>query len=216
VKPTRVLLADDHALVRAGIRALLNAIEGVDVIAEVGNGREALQLIQELHPDIALLDITMPGLSGFEVLAETARQAPDLRVIVLTVHDAGEYAMQALRAGAAGFLPKTAAANELQEAIETVRRGDTYVSGEVSRKTLLEFSKGATEPGQLLARLTARQREILTLIAEGLGTKEIGRRLNISVKTVESHRAQLMDRLDIHDIAGLVRYSIKMGLVKVE
>lgn len=216
MKPVRVLLADDHALVRAGIRALLNAIEGVEVIAESGNGLEALQLIQELHPDIALLDITMPGLSGFEVLAETTRQSPDLRVIVLTVHDAGEYAMQALRAGAAGFLPKSAAANELQEAIEAVCLGDTYVSGEVSRKALLEFSKGATGPGQLLARLTPRQREILTLIAEGKSTKDIGRTLYISAKTVESHRAQLMERLDIHEVAGLVRYAIKMGLVKVE
>jgi len=124
--------------------------------------------------------------------------------------------LQALRAGAAGYLPKSAAANELQEAIETVSRGDTYVSGEVSRKTLLEFSKGTTEPGQFLARLTPRQREILTLIAEGKSTKNIGLILNISVKTVESHRAQLMERLDIHEVAGLVRYAIRMGLVKVE
>ena len=216
MKPVRVLLADDHALVRAGIRALLNAIEGVEVIAEAGDGREALQLIQELRPDIALLDITMPDLNGFEVLAETTRQFPDLRLIILTVHESGEYAIQALRAGAAGFLPKSAAANELQEAIETVRRGDTYVSGEISRKTLLEFSKGTTEPAQFLARLTPRQREILTLIAEGKSTKDIGRILNISVKTVESHRAQLMERLDIHEVAGLVRYAIRMGLVKVE
>lgn len=214
MKPIRVLLADDHALVRAGIRALLNAIEGVEVIAEAGSGHEALQLIRDLRPDTVLLDITMPGLSGLQVLEESKKNFPELRVIILTVHDAGEYAMQALRAGAAGYLPKSAAANELQLAIETVSSGETYVSGEVSRRTLLEYSKGLTE--QPLARLTPRQREILTLIAEGLGTKDIGRRLNISVKTVESHRAQLMDRLDMHDIASLVRYAIKMGLVKVE
>jgi len=214
VKPIRVLLADDHALVRAGIRALLNAMEGVEVIAEAGDGREALRLIQELKPDNVLLDVTMPGLSGLEVLEESKKCCPDVRVIILTVHDASEYAMQALRAGAAGYLPKTAAAKELQLAIETVSRGETYVSGEVSRRTLLEYSRGATE--QPLARLTPRQREILTLIAEGLGTKDVARRLNISVKTVESHRAQLMDRLDIHDVASLVRYSIKTGLVKVE
>ena len=211
MNPTRVLLADDHALVRAGIRALLSTIGGVEVIAEAGNGREALQLIRDLQPDIALLDITMPDLSGLEVLEESKKQFPNLRVIILTVHDAGEYAMQALRAGAAGFLPKSAAANELQLAIEIVSRGETYVSGEVSKRTLLEYSKGHP-----LARLTPRQREILTLITEGLSTKNIGRRLNISVKTVESHRAQLMERLDIHDVAGLVRYAIKMGLVKVE
>lgn len=216
MKPIRVLLADDHALVRAGIRALLDAIEGVEVIAEAGDGREALRLIQELQPDNVLLDVTMPGLSGLEVLAETKKCCPDVRVIILTVHDAGEYALQALRAGAAGYLPKSAAANELQLALETVSRGETYVSGEVSRKTLLEFSKGVTEPGQLLARLTPRQREILTLIAEGKSTKEIGHTLNISAKTVESHRTQLMERLDIHEVAGLVRCAIKMGLIKVE
>ena len=216
MKPIRVLLADDHALVRAGIRALLSTIEGVEVIAEAGDGREALRLIEELKPDIVLLDVTMPGLSGLEVLEESKKQFPDLRVIILTVHDAGEYAMQALRAGAAGYLPKSAAANELQVAIKIVSRGETYVSGEVSRKTLLEFSKGATEHTHSLARLTPRQREILTLIAEGHSTKDIGLSLNISVKTVESHRAQLMERLDIHDVAGLVRYAIKMGLVKVE
>jgi len=216
LNPTRVLLADDHALVRAGIRALLNVIDGVEVIAEAGNGREALQLIKKLKPDIVLLDISMPDLSGFEVLEESKKHFPDLRVIILTVHDAGEYAMQALRAGAAGYLPKSAAANELQVAIKIVSRGETYVSGEVSRKTLLEFSKGATEETHSLARLTPRQREILTLIAEGSSTKDIGLTLNISVKTVESHRAQLMERLDIHDVAGLVRYAIKMGLVKVE
>jgi DNA-binding NarL/FixJ family response regulator len=214
VKPIRVLLADDHALVRAGIRALLGTIEGVEVVAEAGDGLEALRLIEELQLDIVLLDVTMPGLSGLEVLEKSKKQFPDLRVIVLTVHDAGEYAMQALRAGAAGYLPKSAAANELQLAIEIVSRGETYVSGKVSRKTLLEYSRGPTE--HPLSRLTPRQREILTLIAEGLSTKDIGRRLNISVKTVESHRAQLMDRLDIHDIASLVRYAIKMGLVKVE
>jgi DNA-binding NarL/FixJ family response regulator len=216
LNPTRVLLADDHALVRAGIRALLSTIEGVEVIAEAGNGREALQLIRELQPDIVLLDIAMPDLSGLEVLKESKKDFPDLRVIILTVHEAGEYAMEALRAGAAGYLPKSAAANELQVAIKIVSRGDTYVSGEVSRKTLLEFSKGATEHTHFLARLTPRQREILTLIAEGHSTKDIARRLNISVKTVESHRAQLMERLDIHDVAGLVRFAIKKGLVKVE
>lgn len=214
MKLSRVLLADDHALVRAGIRALLSAIEGVDVIAETGNGLEALRVIQDLRPDIVLLDVTMPGLSGLEVLEESKKLFPDLRVIILTVHDAAEYAMQALRAGAAGYLPKSAAADELQLAIEIVSRGETYVSGEVSRRTLLEYSKGQIE--HPLARLTPRQREILTLIAEGLSTKSIGRRLNISVKTVESHRAQLMERLDIHDVAGLVRFALKMGLVKVE
>jgi len=209
-------LADDHALVRAGIRALSNTIEGVEVIAEAGDGREALRLISELQPDVVLLDITMPGLSGLELLEETTRKFPAIRVIILTVHNAGEYAMRALRAGAAGYLPKSAAADELQVAIEIVSRGETYISGEVSRNTLIEFSKSPAEQTHPIANLTPRQREILTLVAEGLSTKAIGSHLNISVTTVESHRAQLMDRLDIHDVAGLVRYAIKMGLVKVE
>jgi DNA-binding NarL/FixJ family response regulator len=214
MKPIRALIADDHALVRAGIRALVEKIDDVSVIAEAGEGGEALQLIKELKPDVVLLDVTMPGLSGLEVLAETRKLLPDVRVIILTVHDEAEYAMQALRAGAAGFLPKSAAANELQLAIETVSRGETYVSDEVSRKTLLEYSRGQIE--HRLARLTPRQREILTLVAEGLNTKDIGRRLNISGKTVESHRAQLMERLNIHDVASLVRFAIKVGLIKVE
>ncbi len=214
MKPIRALIADDHALVRAGIRALVEKIDHVSVIAEAGEGLEALNLIKELKPDLVLLDVTMPGLSGLDVLVETRKHLPDVRVIILTVHEEAEYAMQALRAGAAGFLPKSAAANELQLAIETVSRGETYVSGEVSRKTLLEYSRGRIE--HRLARLTPRQREILTLIAEGLNTKDIGRRLNISGKTVESHRAQLMERLNIHDVASLVRFAIKVGLIKVE
>jgi len=214
MKPIRALIADDHALVRAGIRALVEKIDDVSVIAETGEGGEALRLIKELKPDVVLLDVTMPGLSGLEVLAESRKHLPNVRVIILTVHDEAEYAMQALRAGAAGFLPKSAAANELQVAIETVSRGEIYVSDEVSRRTLLEYSRGRIE--HRLALLTPRQREILTLIAEGLNTKDIGRRLNISGKTVESHRAQLMERLNIHDVARLVRFAIKVGLIKVE
>ncbi len=214
MKPIRALIADDHALVRAGIRALVEKIDDVSVIAETGEGGEALRLIKELKPDVVLLDVTMPGLSGLEVLAESRKHLPNVRVIILTVHDEAEYAMQALRAGAAGFLPKSAAANELQVAIETVSRGEIYVSDEVSRRTLLEYSRGRIE--HRLALLTPRQREILTLIAEGLNTKDIGRRLNISAKTVESHRAQLMERLNIHDVASLVRFAIKVGLIRVE
>ena len=209
----RVLLADDHALVRAGIRALLSRI-GIEVVGEAGDGHEALRMIKELRPDIALLDINMPGLSSFEVLEESTRLFPDLRVIILTVHDAAEYAMKALRAGAAGYLPKSAAVKELHEALETVLRGEIYVSGEVLKRTLLGVSKG-TE-GQLLAKLTPRQHEILILVSEGHSTREISRKLEISTKTVESHRAQLMERLDIHEVTGLVRFAIRAGLVKID
>jgi DNA-binding NarL/FixJ family response regulator len=215
VKRIRVLLIDDHALVRAGIRALASGIKGVEIVGEAGTGDEALQLIEGLQPDIVLLDLSMPGLSGFEVLSNTTKRFPKVRVIVLTVHEAGQYAIESLRGGAAGFLPKSAASVELRKAITRVAAGQSYVSGEVARKTLLQQAK-VTEQNQLLDGLTPRQREILTLIAEGNTMKDIAIALNISVKTVESHRAQLMDRLGIHELAGLVRFAIRMGLVNVE
>jgi len=213
--PTRVLIADDHALVRAGIRALAERIKGVEVVAEAGNGDEAVKLIKELKPDLVLLDISMPETSGFGVLARQANEFPDVRVIVLTVHEAEAYAIRALREGAAGFLLKSAASVELKQAIETVTRGETYISPELSKKSLLEYGKASTDRARL-GSLSPRQLEILKLIAEGASTKEKARRLNISVKTVESHRAELMERLNIHDVAGLVRFAIKMGLVDVE
>jgi len=215
VKNIRVLLADDHALVRAGIRALIDVMEGVEVVAEAGDGEEALRLIREHQPDVVLLDITMPQRSGFDVLEEARRDFPGVKIVILTVHDAGEYAIRALRAGASGFLTKSAASAELKQAIEMVVRGETYISPAISRKTLLEYGKGASPGSGPLADLTPRQQEILKLIAEGSSTKKIARSLNISVKTVESHRAQLMDRLNIHDVAGLVRYAIRIGIVEL-
>ncbi len=213
MKPTRVLLVDDHALVRAGIRALISRIEGVEVVGEIGNGDEALSLIETLQPDLVLLDITMPGMSGLTALSEISARFPKVRVIMLTMHEAREYVIQALHFGVAGFIPKSAASTELEQAIHTVMRGKTYVSNEIAQEDLL--STEAAHEQKLLEKLTPRQREILGLIAEGKSMKEIGRALNISVKTVESHRAQLTERLGIHEIAGLVRFAIKTGLVKL-
>jgi len=214
VNPTRVLLVDDHALVRAGIRALIGMLEGIEVVGEAGDGPEALSMVEELQPDVVLLDITMPGMNGLQALEEIVNRFPKVRVIILTMHEAREYAIQALRAGAAGFIPKSAASTELKLAIETVIRGNTYVSKETVQDSPLSYDDNPRER-TLLERLTPRQREILVLIAEGKGTKEIARALNISVKTVESHRAQLTERLGIHDVASLVRLSIKTGLVKL-
>jgi DNA-binding NarL/FixJ family response regulator len=211
----RILIADDHALVRAGIRALVEKINGVTVVAEAGTGNEAIELVEELKPDLVLLDITMPEGSGFDVLHHLTKEFSEIRVIVLTVHEAGEYAIRALREGAAGFLPKSAASTELEQAINTVMKGETYISPETSRKTILEYGKGTTKRDQL-ANLSPRQREVLRLIAEGRTTKQIAQTLAISVKTVETHRSQLMERLDIHDVAGLVRYAIIVGLINVE
>jgi len=211
----RTLIADDHALVRAGIRALVEKIKGVLVVGEAGKGSEVLKLINQLKPDLVLLDITMPDGSGFDVLQQVTKKHSGIRVIVLTVHEASEYAMRAMREGAVGFLPKSAASTELEHAIQAVMRGEVYISPETSRKTLLEYDKGQKKRDQL-ENLSPRQREVLRLIAEGRTTKQIAQMLEISVKTVETHRSQLMDRLGIHDVAGLVRYAIIVGLVDVE
>jgi len=216
VQPLRVLLADDHALVRAGIRALVEEIDGVEVVGQAGNGHEAVQLIRKHRPDIVLLDIAMPGLNGFEVLDQTVRDCPEVSVIVLSVHEAEEYAMRALSLGAMGYLPKSAAGDELEQAIKTVASKGKYLSPELYRKIYLEHAKDAAEGRSSLAELTPRQMEVLRMIVAGHTTKDIALRLKLSVKTVEAHRASLMGRLNIHDVAGLVRYAIRMGLVTNE
>ena len=212
---TRVLLVDDHALVRAGIRALIGMLEDVEVVGEAGNGGEALALIEQLSPDLVLLDITMRGMNGLVALEEMVKRFPAVRVIMLTMHEAREYVIQSLQTGAAGFLPKSAASAELKQAIDTVMRGKTYVSNEIDQTGAPLIERSARDQ-RLLEKLTPRQRQILILIAEGKSTKEIARVLNISVKTVETHRSQLTERLNIHDVAGLVRFAIKTNIVKVE
>jgi DNA-binding NarL/FixJ family response regulator len=211
----RVLLSDQHALVRAGIRALLERIDEVKVVAEGAGGQQTLELIEAFNPNILLLDTTMPGFSGLELLKEIVDKFPRVRVIVLTLHDNEEYAALALRAGAAGILSESAASNELELAIKAVARGEDYLATEISKQATLKYLKGAVS-GTFSPVLTARQREVLQMIAEGHATKEIARLLNISAKTVETHRAQTMDRLDIHDVVGLVRYAIKIGLVEID
>ena len=202
----RVLIADDHALVRAGMCALLEKIDGVTVVGEAGKVSEAIELVGQLTPDLLLLDLTMPETSGFEVLHYCTSNFPDIRVIVLTVHEAYEYARRALNEGAAGFILKSAASTELEQAIQTVMRGEVYF-----RKTLIGDRTNTKK--ELLDSLSPRQREVLRLIGKSQTTKQIGRLLGISAKTVESHRSQLMDRLNIRDVAGLVRFAISVGLV---
>ena len=212
---TRVLLVDDHAMVRAGIEMLLERIEGTEVVAQADNGRDALRLIGEHRPDVVLLDLTMPGLNGFEVLDQVTKEFADTHVVVLTMHDDEQYAVQALRAGAAGYLPKNAASSELEVAIKTVMDREKYISPGIIKRSLLT-RHDAPLKGSSPADLTPRQREVLRLVVNGHTTKNIALKLNISVKTVESHRAQVMERLDIHDVAGLVHYAIKVGLVKID
>lgn len=215
-KPIRVLLADDHTLIRAGISALLERMRSVEVVGEAADGRRALELIQELTPDVVLLDLQMPGLSGFEVLQETTQKFPDVKIVVLSVHDTQEYASRALRSGAAGYLPKSAASAELELAIDQVARGKQYISPIMAQVASLESARGGAAGRGAALELTPRQREVLTLIAEGYSTKDIALTLSISVKTVETHRAQLMERVGIHDVAGLVRYAIRTGIVKLD
>lgn len=212
----RVLLADDHTLVRAGLRALLDGIPDLTVVAETGDGREALDLIGTHRPDVALLDITMPGLNGLEVATRAGEVSPRTRILVLSMHAAPAYVAQALRAGVAGYLLKDAAAAELAVAIAAVARGESYLSPAISKQVVDGFLRGAVPAEDPLAALTPRQREILQLIAEGRSTKQIASDLDVSVKTVETHRAQLMERLDIHDVPGLVRFAIRSGIVSSE
>jgi DNA-binding NarL/FixJ family response regulator len=216
MKSIRVLLADDHTLVRAGIRSLVQALSGIQVVAEAGDGRETLSLIETHQPDVALLDIAMPGLNGLEVAAQVADNFPFVRVIILSMHATEEYVLRALRAGASGYLLKDADTSELELAIKAVTRGETYLSPAVSKHVTEYVRRVGEEAPSTLERLTPRQREVLQLVAEGYTTQEIARMLNLSVKTVETHRTQLMERLDIHDIAGLVRYAVREGLVILE
>jgi DNA-binding NarL/FixJ family response regulator len=207
----KVLLADDHRLVRAGLRALLDSTAGIEVVAEATDGEEAWRLIQELRPEAALLDIAMPKLSGLAVLREVAAAKLPTRVLLLSMYDNDEYVAEAVRAGASGYLIKDAAVEELGLALEALRRGDVYLSPAISRKLTQAFSSGRSSPG-----LTARQTQVLRLMAMGNSSKEIARALDLSIKTVETHRTQIMDRLDIRDLAGLVRYAVRSGLVDAD
>jgi DNA-binding NarL/FixJ family response regulator len=212
----KVILADDHHLVRSGIRALLESITGVFVVAETGDGREALDLIEQRRPDIALLDITMPGLNGLEVAARVRESCPRTKVIVLSMHAGETYVAQALRAGVAGYLLKDSAASDLQAALETVGRGGTFLSPAISQQVVASHLRGELPSANPLEGLSPRQREVLQLIAEGRSTKEIAADLELSIKTVETHRAQIMERLAIRDVPGLVRFAIRAGLISRE
>lgn len=209
----RILLADDHNLMRAGIRSLLEKIGGVEVVGEAANGREALGLVKSLLPNIVLMDIAMSGLNGLEATMRITREFPQVRVVILSMHANEEYVVQTLRSGAAGYLLKDAATAELELAVQAVARGDTYLSPAISRHVIEDYLGRTSNHRSLAEQLTPRQREILQLIAEGTSTKEIAFMLNLSIKTVETHRTQLMDRLNIHDVPGLVRQAIRMGLV---
>jgi DNA-binding NarL/FixJ family response regulator len=215
MKSLRVVLADDHKLVRAGLISLLQQMPGIVVLGEAQDGREALELVAKHRPDVVLMDISMAGLNGLEATLQIKKDYPRIHVIMLSMHATEEYVLQALRSGATGYLLKDAAPMELELALSAVVRGETYLSPPISMQKIENYAQRVGEPSQPLAMLTRRQREILQLIAEGSNTRDIAASLNISVKTVETHRAQLMARLDIHDVPGLVRFAIRHGLVEV-
>ena len=213
--PLRILLADDHTLVRAGIRALLAQLPGVEVVGEAGDGREALALVKAHDPDVLLIDIAMAGMSGLEAAAQVKKECPGVKVIMLSMHANEEYVMRALLVGATGYLLKDAASVELDLALKAAVAGQTYLSPAISRQVIVNY---VTRIGGVVPRdpLTPRQREVLQLVAEGKSTKEIAFALQISVKTVDTHRAQIMERLDIHDVPGLVKYAMRSGLIPPE
>ncbi len=212
----RILLVDDHKLFRAGIRSLLQTVSGVEVVAEAADGREALRLIEAHRPDVALMDVMMPGLNGLDAAARVARTCPATRVIMLSMNAGADSVLQALRAGAAGYLVKTADPAELELAIRAVVRGEKFLSSAISQHVVAACLGRSIEERTSLERLTPRQREVLQLIAEGHTTKEIAKELGISPKTAETYRTELMKELDIHDIASLTRYALRMGVVALD
>lgn len=209
--PLRLLLADDHTLVRAGLRALLDGMDNVASVIEAENGEQAVALVLAHAPDIALLDITMPGLNGLQAAERILAEAPHTRVIILSMHAAEEYVNRALAIGVSGYLLKDAATLELQAALDAVSAGQTYLSPRITSQLL----EARARPGELppKAALTTRQLEVLRLLALGRSVREIAADLEISAKTVETYRAQIMTRLDLHDLASLVRYAIRTGLI---
>ncbi|HEX4598236.1 MAG TPA: response regulator transcription factor [Burkholderiaceae bacterium] len=212
----RVLLVDDHKLFRAGLRSLLQALDDVEVVAQADDGREALSLAKAHCPDVVLLDIMMPGLNGLDAVARIARACPRTRVIIVSMSAQQESVLRALRAGAVGYLVKTADPAELELAIRAVMRGERFLSSAVSEHVVAAWLKAPDKALTSLERLTPRQREVLQLVAEGHTTKEIARKLDISARTAETYRGELMKTLDIHDIASLTRCAIRAGLICAE
>jgi DNA-binding NarL/FixJ family response regulator len=207
----KVLLADDHEIVRSGLRALMDNMADVEVIAEASNGREAVEMVRRLQPDVALLDIAMPQLNGIDATMRIVEDSAKTRVVILSMHDSAAYVTAAVRAGALGYVVKDAAVDELSEALHAAAEGRAFVSPLVSGHLVQELRR--PQDGAARNVLSSRQREVLQLIAEGHSTREIGEQLHISPKTVETHRAELMRRLNIFDVAGLTRFALREGLI---
>lgn len=216
----KIILADDHYIVREGLRSLLSQFPGIEIIGEADDGEQTLALVRQLQPDVAVVDISMPGLNGLEAVREVVGSGLPTRVLILTMHETEQYAVEALSLGASGYIIKRSTAEELAKAIRAVYRGETYVCPSVAGKLLQHYcqarSSGSSEPQQAGPKndLTHRQKQILQLIAQGKTNREISEILCISLRTVQTHRAKLMERLNLHSTADLTRYAIREGLVQ--
>jgi DNA-binding NarL/FixJ family response regulator len=211
VNPTTLLLADDHPVFREGLRSLIGRFAGLEVVAETGDGLEALELIRQHRPEVAVLDIALPGMNGLEIARTIATEGLPTRTVIVSAHADPEYVQEALRAGVAAYLAKDSTASELEVALRAVQRGASFFSPTVVGGLTQDYMRRIGDgPDDLL---TPRQREVLRMIADGLNTKDIAYRLGLSAKTVETHRAEIMERLQIRDVAGLTRYAIRKGLV---
>jgi DNA-binding NarL/FixJ family response regulator len=213
----RVLLADDHALVLAGIRALIEELGNTEIVAEASNGRDAVTLTKQHKPDLVIMDISMKELNGIDATAQIRTEVPSAKVLILSMHTTEDFVRRAIKAGACGYLVKDSAPLDLKMAIAAVMKDEIYLSPRVSKHVISGFLNASPQEAESsMETLTTRQREILQMIAEGKSTKEIAFQLTVSVKTVETHRAALMARLDIHDIAGLVLYAVRHGLIGID
>ena len=213
-KPIRVLLVDDHPVVRKGLSICLGKADTIAIVGEAWNGKEALEKVAELSPDLVLMDIDMPLMNGLSATEVLRKEFPAIKVLILSMHASSDYVVRILQSGAHGYVLKTAPPEELIKAVETVHGGEAFFSPEVARVALNQFVRGGEGPGS--AQISNREREVLVAIAEGLSNKEIASRLNVGVRTVETHRERIMRKLNIHSVAGLTRFAIQKGLVPLQ
>lgn len=217
MRPIRVILAEDHTVVRAGLRALLDQSERIKVVAEAKDGNEAFNLATTLRPNVVVMDISMPNLNGIEATRRIKEKYPEINIVILTVHANEAYIFQALSAGAEGYLVKQTAPEDLVSAVEAAAQGEAFLSPLISKSVMENYIRHAEDADDLdsLNSLTRREREVLQLIAEGLTTKQIAKQLFVSQKTIRTHRANMMSKLDIHSTAALTLYALRKGLISL-
>lgn len=212
----KIILADDHKLMREGLKSLLNQQSDISVVAQADNGREAVQLAERMDPDVVVMDVSMPDLNGIDATRQILARAPRTRIIALSMHSDRQFVVEMLRAGATGYIVKDSAFEELATAIRTVARGQNYLAPKIGKFSVEDLSPDFQDQPLVAPRLTDREREVLQLIAEGKGTKEVAAELHLSTKTVETHRQHLMDKLDIYSVAELTKYAIREGLTTLD